>query len=186
MGLKSFTWVAAKMSRKILTDSEHSKNDLVELTTQLPKRSVVHLGYDRATFNSSPGDPESQARLQERLAIRGPYILHHGMVQKRKNLAKLIDAYAILMNRYRNFGYQLVLAGPFGFGSEEIRRMAERSVMQDKVILTGPIEAPMLAQLIKGASLCVIPSLYEGFCLPMIEAMACGVPTIAASQFLYT
>lgn len=182
-GLKSFTWVAAKISQKILTDSEHSKNDLVELYNLAPEKvSVVHLGYDRATFNSSPGDPESQACLQERLAIHGPYILHHGMVQKRKNLAKLIDAYAILMNRYRSLGYQLVLAGPFGFGSEEIRRMAERSVMQGKVVFTGPIAAPMLAQLIKGASLCVIPSLYEGFCLPMVEAMACGVPTIAATS----
>jgi glycosyltransferase involved in cell wall biosynthesis len=181
--LRMFTWAAARMSQRILTDSEHSKKDLVEIYNLAPEKvSVVYLGYDRSTFNSSPADPVSQASLLERLGIRGSYVLHHGMVQKRKNLAKLIEAYAILLDRHRHLGYQLVLAGPFGFGSEEIRRLADRGVTQGKVIFTGPLPGEELAQLIKGASLCVIPSLYEGFCLPMVEAMACGVPTIAANS----
>ena len=179
-GLKVFTAVAARLSHRILTDSEHSKKDLVEIYNLAPEKiSVVYLGYDRATFNSSPADPLSHTSLLARLGIQGPYILHHGMVQKRKNLAKLIEAYAILLSRYRHLGYHLVLAGPFGFGSDEIRRMARTL---GKVIFTGPLPGEELAQLIKGASLCVIPSLYEGFCLPMVEAMACGVPTIAANS----
>jgi glycosyltransferase involved in cell wall biosynthesis len=182
-GLRMFTWVAARMSHRILTDSEHSKKDLVEIYNLSPEKvSVVHLGYDRATFNSSPVNPLSQSSRLERLGIQGPYVLHHGMVQKRKNLAKLIDAYAILLNRHIGLGYQLVLAGPYGFGSEEIRRMADDGVTRGKVIFTGPLPGDELAQLIKGASLCVIPSLYEGFCLPMVEAMACGVPTIASNS----
>jgi glycosyltransferase involved in cell wall biosynthesis len=181
--LRMFTWVAAKMSQRILTVSEHSKKDLVEIYDLAPEKvSVVHNGYDRATFNSSPVDPVSQASLLERLGIRGPYVLHHGMVQKRKNLAKLIEAYAIWLNRHQHLDYQLVLAGPFGFGSQEIRRLAAKEVRQGKVIFTGPLPGKELAQLIKGASLCVIPSLYEGFCLPMVEAIACGVPTIAANS----
>lgn len=181
--LKMFTRFAAKMSQKILTDSEHSKKDLVDIYNVPPEKvSVVYLGYDRTTFNSSPADPVAQPALLQRVGIRGPYILHHGMVQKRKNLAKLIEAHAILLNRQHHLQYQLVLAGAFGFGSEEIRRVADRGVTQGKVIFTGPLPAEELAQLIKGASLCVIPSLYEGFCLPMVEAMACGVPTIAANS----
>ena len=181
--LKVFTRVAARLSHRILTDSEHSKKDLVEIYNLAPEKiSVVYLGYDRVTFNSSPADPLSHTSLLARLGIQGPYILHHGMVQRRKNLAKLIEAYAMLLNRYRCLGYQLVLAGPFGFGSEEIRRMADGGVTQGKVTFTGPLPGEELAQLIKGASLCVIPSLYEGFCLPMVEAMACGVPTIAANS----
>lgn len=180
--LQVSTFIAAKMSTKILTDSQHSKQDLVEIY-HLPseKISVVHLGYDATTFNSSPVDPRVQGSLLARLRIRAPYILHHGMVQKRKNLAKLIEAYRILLNRSRAREHQLVLAGPEGFGSEEIRRMADGLVAQGKVIFSGPLPSQELAQLIKGASLCVIPSLYEGFCLPMVEAMACGVPTIAAN-----
>jgi glycosyltransferase involved in cell wall biosynthesis len=182
-GLRMFTWVAARMSQRILTDSEHSKRDLVEIYNLAPEKvSVVHLGYDQSTFNSSPVNSAAHAALLARLGIRGPYILHHGMVQKRKNLAKLIEAYAILLNRHYNLGHQLVLAGPFGFGSEEIRRMADEGMTRGKVIFTGPLPAEELAQLIKRASLCVIPSLYEGFCLPMIESMACGVPTIASNS----
>jgi glycosyltransferase involved in cell wall biosynthesis len=182
-GLRICSWVAAKMSRRVLTDSENSKKDLVEIYNLAPEKvSVVHLGYDQTQFNSSPLDPLTQASLLARLGIQDPYLLHHGMVQKRKNLAKLIKAYEILLNRHQYLGYQLVLAGPFGFGSEEIRRMADRGVTQGKVIFTGPLPNQELAQLIKGASLCVIPSLYEGFCLPMVEAMACGVPTIAANS----
>jgi glycosyltransferase involved in cell wall biosynthesis len=182
-GLRMFTWVAARMSQRVLTDSEHSKKDLVEIYNLAPEKvSVVHLGYDQSTFNSAPGNSPAQASLLARLGIHGPYILHHGMVQKRKNLAKLIEAYAILLNRHRDLGYELVLAGPFGFGSEEIRRMADEGVTQGKVKFTGPLPGEELAQLIKRASLCVIPSLYEGFCLPMVEAMACGVPTIASNS----
>lgn len=182
-GLKISTWVAAKMSQKILTDSEHSKKDLVEIYDVAPEKvSVVNLGYDRATFNSSPVDPAAQALLLTRLGIRSPYILHHGMVQKRKNLSKLIQAYEIFLDRHRDLGHQLVLAGPFGFGSDELLRMADGLVTQSKVIFTGPLLDRELAQLIKGASLCAIPSLYEGFCLPMVEAMACGVPTIASNS----
>jgi alpha-1,3-rhamnosyl/mannosyltransferase len=181
--LRASTLVAAKMSQKILTDSEHSKKDLVEIYDVAPEKvSVVYLGYDRANFNSFPADPTAQGVLFKRLGIRGQYICHHGMVQKRKNLAKLIKAYEILLNRHRNLDHQLVLAGAFGFGSEEILRMAQGLVTQNKVIFTGPLPDLELALLIKGASLSVIPSLYEGFCLPMVEAMACGIPTVAANS----
>jgi glycosyltransferase involved in cell wall biosynthesis len=174
---------AAKMSQKVLTDSEHSKKDLVEIYNLAPEKvSVVHLGYDREQFNSSPTNTTEQSGLWARLGIRGPYIMHHGMVQLRKNLGKLVEAYSILIERHRDLTFQLVLAGPFGFGSEQLFRAADGLIRQGKVIFTGPLADNELAQLIKGASLCVIPSLYEGFCLPMVEAMACGVPTVAANS----
>ncbi len=181
--LRINAWVAAKLSQKILTDSEHSKKDLVELY-DLPaeKVSVVYLGYDQVRFNSSQADPSQRAALQAKLGIRGPYILNHGMVELRKNLAKLIEAYKILLNRRPNLEFQLVLAGKFGFGSDQILRAAEGLSSQGKIIFAGPLTEQELAPLVKGASLCVIPSLYEGFCLPMVEAMACGVPTIAANS----
>ena len=77
----------------------------------------------------------------------------------------------------------LVLAGPMGWNHDEIIAMA-RTANQDsrlRVIFTGPLSDDDLAILVKSAVLEVIPSLYEGFCLPMVEAMACGTPTIAAN-----
>ena len=181
--LRAMMWVAAKTSQKILTDSEHSKKDLVELYSLPPEKvSVVYLGYDQVKFNSSQVDRSQQGALQAKLGIRRPYILHHGMLQLRKNLTKLIEAYKILLNRHPDFEFQLVLAGKPGFGSDQILRAADGLASEGKVIFTGPLADQELAPLIKGASLCVIPSLYEGFCLPMVESMACGVPTIAANS----
>jgi len=181
--LKMMTRVAAKRSDKILTDSEHSKQDLVQLYNLPPEKvSVVHLGYNRSTFNASPPDAAIQDRLLLSLGIRSPYILHHGLVQVRKNLARLIQAYKILLSRRPRFEFQLVLAGQFGFGSDQIRREADDLVNSGRIIFAGELGEQQLATVIKGASLCVIPSLYEGFCLPMVESMACGVPTIASNS----
>jgi glycosyltransferase involved in cell wall biosynthesis len=181
--LRAAAWIAAKLSRTIITDSEHSKKDLVELYDLPPdKVSVVYLGYDRDTFNASPADFSSQESLLKRLGIRRPYILHHGMVQLRKNVGRLIRAHELLLEKRRNLNLQLVLAGPFGLGSEQIRQISSQQVQNGKVVFTGTLDSRDLATLIKGAMLCVIPSLYEGFCLPMVEAMACGVPTVVANS----
>lgn len=83
--LKGMAWLAAKLCDRIITDSEHSKKDLIE-AYGLPsdKVSVVYLGYDRRTFNHLPADPEAQRLLHRKLGIRSPYVLHHGMVQLQK------------------------------------------------------------------------------------------------------
>lgn len=181
--LKAAAWVAAKLSQKVITDSEHSKKDLIEIFDLPPdKVSVVYLGYDRNTFNSLSADFMAQESFLKRLGIRRPYILHHGMVQLRKNVGRLVCAYELLMEKRRDLDFQLVLAGPLGMGSEQIRKRSDKQVQNGKIIFTGVLDSGDLAMLIKGASLCVIPSLYEGFCLPMVEAMACGIPTIVANS----
>jgi alpha-1,3-rhamnosyl/mannosyltransferase len=181
-GLRVITRLAAKFSQKVITDSQHSRQDLIEAYKLPPEKvSVVYLGYDRNTFNPSAPDADARKSLLLKLGIQGPYILHHGMVQLRKNVGRLIKAYGLLMKRRSDLDLQLVLAGPFGLGSEQIVRTANGGITPGKVIFTGPLPGPELALLIKEASLCVIPSLYEGFCLPMVEAMACGVPTIASN-----
>jgi len=181
-GLRAETWVAAKLCRQILTDSEHSKKDLVELY-QLPpeKVSVVYLGYNSRVFNASPPDPAAQQALLARFEISPPYLVHHGTVQLRKNLIRLINAYSQLVQRPSYRGLELVLAGPRGQGSGRILQAA-KAIRHGRVAFTGPLPDEELASLVKGAALAVIPSLYEGFCLPMIEAMASGVPTVAADS----
>ena len=173
---------SAKLAYKVLTDSEHSKNDLVDVYNLRPEKVVVvYLGYDRDRFNSSPPDPVAQAVLLQRLGIHRPYILHHGMVQHRKNLGRLVRAYDLLLKHCPDTGMQLVLAGPLGKGSEAVCHLASSLNGKSKITFTGPLDGYSLSLLVKGASLCVIPSLYEGFCLPMVEAMACGIPTAVAN-----
>jgi glycosyltransferase involved in cell wall biosynthesis len=176
-------WSAAKFSRAIITDSECSKRDLINFY-RLPesKISVVHLGYDKAVFNDAPANLESQAKLLKTLGISKPYLLHHGTIQPRKNLRRLIEAYRLLLDRNRSLDLELVLAGPLGWQYEETVAAANNGAgSRGRVVLPGALADTDLATLIKGASLVVVPSLYEGFCLPMVESMASGAPTVAAN-----
>jgi len=180
---KTAAWLAAKWSRKVITDSESSKRDLVEIYRLPPEKvSVVYLGYDQDTFNTNSTDAARRRRLFNSVGIREPYIVHHGMVQHRKNVARLIQACRIVKGRNPTSDTQLVLAGAFGWGADEIRQEAQRTWPGDQVVFTGPLSSDDLATIVKGATLSVIPSLYEGFCLPLVESMACGVPTIASNS----
>jgi len=182
--LRSLLWWSSRRSRAIITDSECSKRDLVGICG-LPesKISVVYLGYDDAIFNDSGPDPVAKQNLLKRLGVDGSYLLHHGVIQPRKNLRRLIEAYRLLVGRNRNLKLDLVLAGPLGWEYEDIVSAAHSGDGRPgRVLLTGALEESDLAMLIKGASLVVIPSMYEGFCLPMVEAMACGVPTIVSNR----
>jgi glycosyltransferase involved in cell wall biosynthesis len=180
--LKTFMWTAAKRARTVITVSKCSRNDLVE-HYQLPpeKVRVVYNGFDRGLFNPIPPEQKRLAELYLAHGITAPYIAHHGTLQPRKNLVRLIQAYDLLLERCRELDIQLVLMGPQGWQYEDIVRAGKRQRSRGKVIFTDALSDTDLAVLLKGALLAVMPSLYEGFCLPMIESMACGIPTIAAN-----
>src|SRR5262249_35028789 len=113
---RSSAWLAAKWSRKVITDSENSRRDLIELYHLNPdKVSVVYLGYDRERFNTIPADSEKKRRLLASRGIGRNYILHHGMVQHRKNISRLIQSYRIVQSRHSFNDIQLVLAGGIGW-----------------------------------------------------------------------
>jgi len=174
---------SAKFSRALITDSEHSKKDIVNIYgVPESKVSVVYLGYDKAVFNSDPVDIDASKALMKRLGIERPYVLHHGTIQPRKNLQRLIDAYRLMLSRDRNLDLDLVLAGRLGWEYEAIVAAGnDNAGSHGRVIFPGMLENSDLAVLIKSASLVVIPSRYEGFCLPMVEAMACGTPTVVSN-----
>ena len=173
----------ARLSRAIITSSECSKRDIVTLLgVPEEKITVIYDACDRAVFNLSAADPGALERLRGKLGIGKPYVIHHGTIQPRKNLKRLIEAFRLMLARDRSLDLDLVLAGPMGWGCNEvISAAATREGGRGSVILAGTLPDEELALLIKGASLAVIPSLYEGFSLPMVEAMACGTPTVAAS-----
>ena len=173
---------SARSSAAIITVSEHSRQDIVRLCGVPPRKvHVVYEGYDRALFHDAPPDPAALQALCARLGIRRPYILHHGAVQPRKNLPRLIAAYVELLARNPKLDFDLVLAGPLAWEFEETVAAAQNACNgRGKLVFTGALSDQDLSLLLRGAELEVLPSLYEGFCLPMVEAMACGVHTIAA------
>jgi glycosyltransferase involved in cell wall biosynthesis len=179
--LRFMTASSAKRSLAIITDSEWSKKDLVQLYG-LPesKVSVVYLGYDKNVYRAGVGSQAESSSLRRKLGIEKPYIFHHGKIQPRKNLPRLIAAYRLLMSRNHNLDLDLVLVGGLGWDYDEVVRGAGERPGQGRVILPGALSDAEIAVLIRSATLVVIPTLYEGFCLPMVEAMACGAPTIAS------
>jgi glycosyltransferase involved in cell wall biosynthesis len=175
---------SAKGSAAIITVSEHSKQDIVRLCgVDESKVHVVYEGYDRALFNDLPPEPVALRALLVRLGIQRPYILHHGAIQPRKNLVRLIAAYRRMLEQDGALDFDLVLAGPQAWQFEETVTAAQDNAgSHGRVVLTGALSDQDLSLLLRGATLEVVPSLYEGFCLPMVEAMACGIPTLAANS----
>jgi glycosyltransferase involved in cell wall biosynthesis len=173
---------SAKSSAAIITVSENSRQDLIRICgVPESKVHVVYEGYDRVLFNPAPPEPVLLEQLLACLGINRPYILHHGAIQPRKNLPRLIAAYRQMLAKNPQLDLDLVLAGPLAWQHEETVNAAKAGNGRGKVVLTGALTDHDLSLLLRGAALEAIPSFYEGFCLPMVEAMACGVPTIAAN-----
>lgn len=182
--LRFLIWSAAKASRAIITVSEHSKSDLMRIFGLRDSSvHVVYNGCDHAMFNSIPVNPDSLVVIKNKLRIEGPYVLHYGAIKPNKNLARLIRAYCRVLDRNAGLNCNLVLVGARDSGySEVVKAAAEAEGARARVHLIEPLASDDLVTIIKGATLAVFPSLYEGFCLPMIECMASGTPTIAANS----
>jgi glycosyltransferase involved in cell wall biosynthesis len=185
--LRSAMWTLAKFSQSIITDSECSKRDIVRIYG-IPesKVSVIYLGFNKTVFNNTPA--ENREEVLRKLGIDRPYVLHHGTIQPRKNLERLIAAYRLMLTQTPDADFDLVLPGRLGWdyqrilaaGKEDGRQSGNGGNNRGRVVFPGTLSDEDLSVLIKGASLVVIPSLYEGFCLPMVESMACGTPTVVS------
>src|SRR5258708_2390057 len=123
---RALLWSLARFARAIITVSQCSKHDLIE-TYGLPehKVSVVYQGYDKSIFDDAAANPELQGNLRQRLGIGESYIVHHGVIQPRKNLKRLIEAYRMMLERNRNLPTDLVLAGPLGWRYAEVLAAAK-------------------------------------------------------------
>ena len=166
-----------RRSKPVITDSKAARDDLVRLWDINPVRiKVVYPGIDPALGPVS--DVDRLEAVQKKAGIKTPYLLHIGTIQPRKNLARLIDAYAA-----SGLDHQLVLAGSTGWRSESIMtRIAEqKSDVRERIVLPGFIDDDDKAALISGAEALVYPSLYEGFGFPLVEANACRTPVLAAN-----
>lgn len=163
----------------ILTVSESSRKDIVRGLGIDPARVLVtYLGAD-AAFRPYTVLPEERAAL-EKLAIPEDYLLYVGNIEPRKNLLRLLDAYAAFCQR-NGKGLKLVLAGGSGWKNKAIYQRVEDTGMEKQVICTGFFPQNLLPALYNRARALVYPSLYEGFGLPVLEAMACQLPVLAAA-----
>jgi glycosyltransferase involved in cell wall biosynthesis len=171
--------VAVRKANRVIAVSGSTKSDLVK-TLGVPdgKIDVIYQAADTDLVCN----PEVSAAelLGTRYGVRGRYILYVGTMLKHKNLPRLIRAFALLKNR-DGLPHSLVIAGKRGAGYDECLAAVEECGVQDSVIFTGYLPDEELAAFYRGADLFVFPSLYEGFGLPLLEAMACGLPVVTSN-----
>jgi len=160
----------------VIADSETTKQDLVQhCRTPAGKISVVYPGRDESLV-----PVENQTLIEAvkaRYGLSRPYVLYLGTLQPRKNLVRLVEAWAKASVR----GYQLVLAGKKGWLYENLFRRVRELGLENSVIFPGYVPRTDLAPLLSGAAAFILPSLYEGFGFPVLEAMSCGTPVICSN-----
>jgi len=168
--------LAARRADAIITVSESAREDIVRAYRLDPAR--VRVVYEAAGLGFQPiADPARLDRVRRRYGLGERVILYVGTIEPRKNLPTLIDAFAA-RRRAGSLAHQLVCVGPYGWKSQGLgERIAEAGV-SDSIVFTGYVPSEDLPALYSLAEMFVYPSMYEGFGLPVIEAMACGVPVI--------
>jgi glycosyltransferase involved in cell wall biosynthesis len=154
-----------------------ARSDLVFTVSEFTARQVEELlGVERQRLRVIPHGVRLPAG-RESTARRERIVLHVGAVQKRKNISRLVAAFAGLAPEWR-----LVLAGSFGYGVEQIWRDIERSPRRDSIQILGYVPDQELARWYERAGIFAFPSLDEGFGMPVLEAMAWGVPVLTSNR----
>lgn len=166
----------------ILTLSAFSKKEIIQyLGVRESKIHVIPCGVDHSVF--CPEDsPELSRELRQKYGIYKEYLLYLGTLEPRKNIALLLDAYSELLRRLGASCPQLVLAGKKGWQFEKLEPKLQGKDLQDHLIVTEYVPYEEVPKLMRGALTFVFPSLYEGFGLPPVEAMACGTPVIVSDR----
>lgn len=162
----------------IITVSQHSRQDIqTYLGVNGERISVIPCGIGSQFKPLEPGFVESY--LKNRFQISWPYVLFVGALTMRKNISRALQAFARVAPIFPDLHF--VIAGPHSWKQAPVERMADRLQIGDRITLTGPVTDVDLPVLYNGAKLFVFPSLYEGFGLPPLEAMACGTPVVTSN-----
>lgn len=192
--VRTYTRLVAAAARKaeaIITVSKASKRDIVRHLHIPPER--IHVTYEAAGEAFQPVEDEAQlAAIRQKYALPERYLLYLGGFDQRKNLSTLLRAFALLVNKqtHRVLSLskeaRLVIAGQLpGRDTPRFpdpRRLVRELGVEERVTFTGWVPEEDKPALLSGATAFVFPSLYEGFGLPPLEAMACGTPVIASNR----
>ncbi|MEN6479184.1 MAG: glycosyltransferase family 1 protein [Anaerolineales bacterium] len=172
---------SARVARQVVVDSLATQQDLVTHYGTDPRK--VRVAYPAGRDLCALVDAAADAERLARFGLHSGYILAVGTIQPRKNLLVLLEAFAALLRADRlPAEARLVLAGRAGWLSDETLARAQADDLREHVTITGYVTDAELAALYRGAMALAFPSLYEGFGLPVLEAMQCGVPVICSTS----
>lgn len=174
--LKKWTPLSVKKAKKVLTISEFSKGEIMKLYgTPSEKIDVIYPAFDKDIYHGKVPKTKVIA-VKKKYSITGSYLLYWGTLQPRKNISRLIDAFAKIDKPQ----LKLVIAGKKGWLYDQILEQSKTLGIENRVIFTGFAPNDDLPALIKGSRAFVLPSLYEGFGMPAVEAQAVGTPIVVS------
>jgi glycosyltransferase involved in cell wall biosynthesis len=173
---RPFVNLAARRADAIITVSQSAKRDIVRLYNLPADR--VHVVHEAAAPSFRRVEDRAELdRVRRQYGLADRFVLYVGTIEPRKNLRQLLEGFAA-RHKSGDLPHQLVCAGPYGWLSGDIQRRIERLNVKDAIRFTGYVPFDDLPALYTLAEMFVFPSLYEGFGLPVIEAMASGTPVI--------
>jgi len=171
--------LAAKRSHRIITVSEASRRDIVELLgVSTDKIEVIPNAIDERL--AAPHTEDEIARVRERFQLQDPFVLYAGNIKPHKNIDRLIEAFSLFKQRQPG-ETRLVIIGDETSRYPNLRRLVHRHQLHKFVRFLGFVSDDQLAALYRLASVFVFPSLYEGFGLPPLEALALGTPVVTSN-----
>ena len=176
---RAFMTTSARRARRVLTVSQASKDDILAfLKIPEAKVEVVHNAIDERL--SAVPSAADVTRVRERFLLTSPFVLYAGNIKPHKNVERLIEAFSLMRQRGVE-GVKLLIIGDEISKTPMLRRLVHRYQLHQHVRFLGFVPDDTLAVLYRLASVFVFPSLYEGFGLPPLEAMAAGAPVITSN-----
>lgn len=175
---RPLTTLATKVADAVVTVSHSARRDLLAFHDVPEERvSVMHEAAGPAF--RPVHDEVKRARIRRRYALPERFILYVGAIEPRKNLPRLVSSFAAA--RRAGIPHELVCVGPYGWSSRDLYDWVDRLDLGDAVHFTGYVPADDLPVIYNLAEFFVFPSIYEGFGLPVVEAMSCGTPVITSN-----
>ena len=175
------TEFALHHAKKIITVSEFTKREILNIypKTKEGKIKVVHNGYNNELY-CPLNDPEKTKEVLDKYNLKQPFFLYVGRLEKKKNTPILIEALSILRDQHPEIEEKLVLIGNASFGFDEVKYVIEEFDLNNDVLIPGWVDEEDLPYIYNASSAFVFPTKHEGFGIPILESMACGIPTIAS------
>ena len=174
------TKFALKRVKKIISVSRFTKKEILSnYKIAESKISVVHNGFNNNLYKKSENE-EELSRILFDYGLDKPYFLYVGRIEKKKNISLLIRSFNLYKERNKESKEKLVLVGNIGFGYDEIKYIISEFDLFKDIVMLGWVEERDMPYIFSGAEAFIFPSLYEGFGIPILQAMACGVPVIAS------
>jgi len=172
---------AVKHAKKIISASNYTKNDIIKKTNCTPEKiEVIAHGYNSQIYKKI-NDLEKIDDVLEKYGITRPFFFYVGRIERKKNIPALIEAFAILKDKYKDNKHKLVLVGDASHGYDEANYAIREFDLMDDIIMTGWVDECDIPYIMNASDAFIFPSNFEGFGIPLLQAMASEIP-IAASN----